>query len=147
MKAKKDFDLAVYLHSNTADKWGFMEQYRPDMQVKANLRMIHEMIVIPLLENLPPNYWINITCAYRCQRVNDKLKGARNSQHLCINNDAAVDIECYNESEVESNDTIINIINQQELKFTQLIREKGVKGWVHIGYDAYDLKNQRLNIE
>jgi hypothetical protein len=147
MRAKKDFDMAVYLHSNTADKFGYMEQYRPDMQIKANLRMIHEMVVVPLLENLPTGYWINITCSYRCRKVNDKLKGAKNSQHLCSGTDAAIDIECYNEKEVESNDTIINIINQQELKFTQLIREKGKNGWIHIGYDAYDLKNQKLIID
>lgn len=147
MRINLEFDLADYLHSNTADKYGIKEQYYPDIIVKRNLAYLHSRLIVPILEKLPYGYWLNLTCGYRCPAVNTKVKGAKNSEHI---SGMAADIECYDADGKECNDVILLIFQNYDLEFTQVISEKGTKdrpNWVHVSYNINNLKKQVLRID
>jgi hypothetical protein len=144
MKLEKDFDVAKYLHSNTADANGYKEQYYPDLLIKRNLGYLHSRLIAKVISLLPEGYWLNITCGYRALRTNNKVGGSKTSEHLT---GQACDVECYSPTGVEENILIKNIVLNNELEFTQMILEKGTKdkpNWIHLSYNVGNLKKQVL---
>ena len=79
MKLSDNFTLAEYLHSATANKYGFTEQYNPPANILANIRRINKYVERIREEMNRP---LRITSGYRCKRVNDKVGGVGNSMHL-----------------------------------------------------------------
>ena len=146
MRLSREFNLAEYLHSETADTNGIREQYYPDLLVRHNLRVLHERVIVPLMDQLPGLCWLNIRSGWRCMELNKRVGGAKNSEHLY---GYAADIECYDESGKECNEIILNLFKAHDWEFTQLISEKGSKkepNWVHISYNQANLKCQVLRV-
>jgi len=79
MKLSNNFTLAEYLHSATADKYGFTEQYNPPALVISNIRRVNEQLEKIRAEMNRP---LRISSGYRCERVNRKVGGVGNSMHL-----------------------------------------------------------------
>jgi hypothetical protein len=79
MKLSNNFTLVEYLHSATADKYGFTEQYNPPALVISNIRRVNEYLERMRAEMNRP---LRITSGYRCERVNRKVGGVGNSMHL-----------------------------------------------------------------
>lgn len=84
-----------------------------------------ERVVIELLDPLREilNEPIIVTSGYRCEKLNNLVGGATNSQHL---RGEAVDIVC------SDNRRLFNLIKKDFL-FDQLIDEKGYS-WIHLSY-------------
>ena len=122
------FDLKVLTHSDTAIRRGFEEQSIPSDAVVANLELLFDNVLVHLVRSLSGE--INVTCAYRCKRVNDAVGSKDTSQHL---QGKAADIE-YRENGVEKNQVIIDTVKRLNLAYDQMIDEKNLS-WVHISYN------------
>jgi hypothetical protein len=70
----RNFTLEELLKSDTADRWGFKEQYTPPENVIDNLKDLCVYILQPLRDEL--KLPIRISSGYRCPRVNAKIGGA-----------------------------------------------------------------------
>jgi hypothetical protein len=146
MRLSKEFNLGEYLHSETADKYGIREQYYPDIIVKRNLRYLHERLIVKVMEQLPAEYHLRINSGYRCDAVNNKLKGSKTSEHLI---GMAADIECWSDK-IEENEIILRLFDAYDFEFTQCISEKGKDfyhpNWVHLSYNTDNLKKQVIRL-
>lgn len=103
-----------------------------------NMRMLANMIFEPLRKGLG-NRPIRLTM-FRNQQVNTLAGGVSNSQHMALNDSAAMDID--NDSHDPSNAEIFYHI-RDNLYFDQLIWEYGDDNnpaWVHV---SYSFKNRR----
>lgn len=119
-------------HSVTAERNGFLEQNTPSDYVIDNLLELYDKVLLPLLDYLPGE--LSVNCAYRCDRVNVAVGGAKNSQHT---KGMAADIE-YREDGVEQNNKIVDAVNHLKLEYDQMILEKvGTNGpaWIHLSYN------------
>lgn len=143
----KEFSIIPYVHSDTADKRGYFEQYSPPMDVKTNLKLLHENLIAHVIEKLPIGYNIYAKCGYRCERLNNdkEIKGVSNSDHLF---GKAVDLVCKNEKGITCNDVVYNILLTLQEDYEQIISEKGESTknpkWWHFAYDIKTNKRQFL---
>lgn len=133
MKLTNNFTLEEFLKSPTADEHGITEQYDPLQEVKDNLKELCEHVLQPVREEL--GFSLTITSGYRCKRVNDLAKGAKNSDHLY---GFAADIIC------QDNAKLFEAL--KKYKFKQLINEYNLS-WVHVSYDKNNLKGEILYIK
>lgn len=133
MKLSKNFTLEELIVSPTADEHGIPEQFQPSETVIQNLKELCINVLQPLREEL--GFPLTITSGYRCQRVNDLIKGATNSHHM---RGMAADIQCH--------DNAALFEAAKKYKMTQNINEFNLS-WVHISYDKNDLRCQTLEIK
>lgn len=126
----KNFKLSELLHSDTADKNGYTEQYEPTQDVVDNLTELTVRILQPLrdLYGKP----ITVNCAYRCTRTNKAVGGVSTSQHQL---GQAADITAGSR---EENKILYDTI-RDNLVYDQLINEDDYS-WVHV---SYSLKHNR----
>tara|TARA_Y100000034_G_scaffold135510_1_gene207712 strand:+ start:5071 stop:5688 length:618 start_codon:yes stop_codon:yes gene_type:complete len=76
---------------------------------------------------------IRILSGYRCEKLNKKIGGSKNSQHQALENNAAIDFEFYDHG--VNLETIFHWITQlSNLQFDQCIAEFLPEGWIHISY-------------
>ena len=127
----KEFILAKYTVSDTANRKGFTEQFKPGADVVEALRYVHENIIVPLIDSpdLPGEIYCN--SGYRCARTNSAVGGAATSQHMT---GEAMDLEYY-ENGKELNMVLHDCILARGFEFDQLIREFGTKekpAWIHV---------------
>ena len=131
MKLSKNFSLNEFISSETALRRGI--DNTPSAEVLANLKALCENIMQPLRD------WygkpINITSGYRSPALNRAIKGAANSDHM---RGQAVDFTLPKEDYPKVFDWLRN-----NVQFTQIIDEFGFS-WIHISYDAKNLKKQAL---
>ena len=131
MKLSKNFSLNEFISSETALRRGI--DNTPSAEVLANLKALCENIMQPLRD------WygkpINITSGYRSPALNRAIKGAANSDHM---RGQAVDFTLPKEDYPKVFEWLRNNVN-----FTQIIDEFGFS-WIHISYDAKNLKKQAL---
>lgn len=125
MKLTKNFTLDELLESATATRMNYTEQFNPPPHIVDNLRALCEMVLQPLRDKL--NVPITVTSGYRCERLNKRVKGAKNSEHLF---GQAADIKIHNFSTKQITDLII----EMDLPFNQVIEEFGV--WVHVSHNS-----------
>jgi hypothetical protein len=137
MNLSKNFTLSELTKSQTASRFNLNNT--PNAQVIENLKLLTLCVLEPVrcYYNKP----VLITSGYRSPEVNAKVGGSRTSDH-CLGMAADLEIPGV------PNAQIAGWISQN-LKFTQLILEfytPGVpdSGWVHVSYDANNLKNQIL---
>ena len=124
MNVSPNFTLAVLTDSQTATRHGMTEQFAPSPEVVANLQHHALKILEPLRAALQKKgKQLVITSGYRCERVNAKIGGAKNSQHI---KGQATDIQV---SGMKNEDLILLIV-ALKLPFDQLIEEFG--SWVHV---------------
>ena len=131
MKLTKNFSLNEFISSETALRRGI--DNTPSAEVLANLKALCENIMQPLRD------WygkpINITSGYRSPALNRAIKGAANSDHM---KGQAVDFTLPKEDYPKVFEWLRNNVN-----YTQIIDEFGFS-WIHISYDAKNLKKQAL---
>ena len=131
------FDLTTMTHSDTAVRFGITEQNSPSPDVIANLERLYQNVLLPLVKLLPGT--LNVTCAYRCHKVNAKVGGKPASQHT---KGEAADIEYY-EGAKENNSILVDTILVNKIPFDQLITERG---WIHVSYREGNNRHQFLKL-
>ena len=132
-KLTNNFTLYEMLKSVVADEYNLQEQYNPDEEVITRLKELCENVLQPVRDEL--GFPLTITSGYRCNKVNNLVKGSKNSDHLY---GFAADIICHDNAKLFE--------ALKKYKFKQLINEYGLK-WVHISYDKNNLKGEILYIE
>lgn len=123
MNLTKDFTLEEMTRSEAATRHGFKEQFTPNEEIKANLKLLCENILQPLREKLRVK--IQVTSGYRSKRTNNAIGGSETSQHVF---GQAADINVNGISTME----LCRKIKEFDLPFDQLIEEFGQ--WVHVSY-------------
>lgn len=129
-----NFKIKEFLQSETADKFNINNE--PDNYI------IYENIMRLVVDILQPlrNYYkkpIIINSGYRCLKLNQKINGARNSQHLY---GQAVDFTVSG----ETISSVIKTIKKLNLPYDQLINEYGK--WIHISIKEMNNRKQEINL-
>lgn len=153
----RNFTLSEMLKSNTANRWGFEEQYTPPIQVVDNLKELCIHVLQPIRDLIGRP--IKITSAYRCPRVNAKVGGAskkvggkviQTSQHVY---GQAADIEVWVDG-LEANGILVSAIKElmadPKFEFDQCILEYGTlknPSWIHLSYSKNNNRMQILRKE
>lgn len=130
-RLSEHFDISVYTYSDTANRYNIDNSINDDTIIK-NLRLLHENIIVKLLQLLP-DYRLHITSGYRCSKLNTKIGGSKTSQHL---KGQAVDLILLDKHNNTVNDLLFNTI-KEHLVYDQLIAERmynHVPLWVHVSY-------------
>lgn len=78
-KISKHFYLRDLIQSKTAENLLCLEQYKPSTDSQRNLEALARNILDKVKDEFPE---VVITSCYRCERVNNAVGGARNSQHI-----------------------------------------------------------------
>ena len=130
---KLNFSFSELLYSNTA------EQYRikniPDIEEADNLLELIVYCLQPIRNKLGKP--MIITSGYRCEELNNKIGGVKNSQHT---KGQAVDFKVKGMTAKE----VINFIVDNGFEFDQLINEHDM--WVHISYTKGKNRKQVLKL-
>jgi hypothetical protein len=137
MQLSENFSLKELTVSETATRKGL--DNTPSEAVIANLKTLVETILQPVREHYGKS--IKVNSGYRSPDVNASVGGSKTSDHC---KGQAADIEI---SGVANGDLAKYIADN--FKYTQIILEfytQGVpdSGWVHISYDANNLKCETL---
>ena len=132
MQISKYFSLKEFTSSETAMKEGFSENFNPPSGIIENLKKLAEKVADPIRVE-----WgaFSPTVAYRCERLNNAVGGAKNSQHL---HGEAFDETFIHDGKNISEQVFFWLVNNRnKIPFTKLIWEKGDElqpRWLHIGY-------------
>jgi len=137
MQLSENFSLKELTVSETATRKGL--DNTPNETTIANLKTLTQTILQPLREHYGKS--VKVNSGYRSPEVNASVGGSKTSDHC---KGQAADIEI---SGVANGDLAKYIADN--FKFTQVILEfytQGVpdSGWVHVSYDADNLKCQTL---
>jgi len=137
MNLSKNFTLLELTKSDTAIRRKI--DNTPSDAVVANLKLLCEKVLQPLREHLKKP--IRITSGYRSPKLNSAIGGSKTSDHT---RGQAADIEIPGMSNYELAKYI-----EENFDYTQLILEfytpgEPNSGWVHVSYDAKNLKKQSL---
>jgi hypothetical protein len=137
MQLTNNFSLKELTVSETATRKGL--DNTPNEAITANLKTLAETILQPLREHYGKS--VKVNSGYRSPDVNASVGGSKTSDHC---KGQAADIEI---AGVANGDLAQYIADN--FKFTQVILEfytQGIpdSGWVHVSYDANDLKCQTL---
>lgn len=129
----KYFTIAELCRSNTADRLGIDNRCKKEHA--ANLMALVNNVLDPLREAYGKP--ITVNSGYRCEKLNKQVGGAKTSDHM---KGMAADITGGSPKE---NKRLFTLIQELGLPFKQLIDESNF-AWVHISYDANNLKRQIL---
>lgn len=119
----KYFTIKELSKSTTAQKYGI--DNTPTDEIIKNLTSLVDKVLDPLREA-----WgkaIIVTSGYRCEALNTKVKGAKNSQHKL---GQAADIKA---GTPEENKKLFQLAQKLGLPYDQLIDEYDYS-WIHISY-------------
>lgn len=133
MQLSKNFSLAELTESQTGRRHNIKEQFNPPQEVIQNLKELCEKVLQPIRDKVGA---IKVSSGYRSPQVNKIVGGATSSQHLT---GEAVDISGINVSNKVLFDTIIKMMNENNLPVDQIIHEYGTKynpAWVHVSYTS-----------
>jgi hypothetical protein len=140
MKLSTNFSLSEFTASETAMKYEFAEQYNPPLEVISNLKKLAENLAEPIRAKFGS---FSPTVAYRCERLNNAVKGAKKSEHL---QGKAFD-ETFIKDGVNISGEVFKWLLKSGLQWSKLIWEFGDENnprWLHIGYDETNLNNEVL---
>lgn len=137
MNLSSNFSLKELTVSETATRKGL--DNTPNEEVISNLKTLAETILQPIREHYGKS--VRVNSGYRSPEVNASVGGSKTSDH-CKGQAADIEIDG-----VANGDLAKYIVDN--FKFTQVILEfytQGVpdSGWVHVSYDADNLKCQVL---
>ena len=135
MRISRNFTLEEYTRSMTAIRHG-IDNTPPPMVVE-NILLLNENIIQLVRDHY--GKIIIISSGYRCKKVNKKIGGAKNSQHMY---GMAADL---NGEEDKDNRELFYTIKDR-FDFDQLIWEFGnneFPDWVHV---SYSLGNNRCQV-
>lgn len=128
MKISAHLTLAELIRSDSAKRLKISNQPLPEHL--DNMKVLAKNVFEPIRNHFKSP--IYISSAYRSEKLNKALKGAKNSQH-CLGQ--AIDIDM-DGSGLISNSNVFNFI-KDNLDFDQLIWEFGDNynpDWVHVSY-------------
>lgn len=123
MQISEHFSIEELVDSQTATRQGYEEQFSPPYYIKDNLISLCGAVLEPL--RALTGSAILISSGYRCERLNNAIGGAENSQHV---KGQAADIK----SATLTVEELYVKIKTSGIVFDQLIQEFG--RWVHISY-------------
>lgn len=125
MQITRDFSLWELCKSEYAQKNRIYNE--PSEEVIENLSNLACEILQPLRRML--GVPIYVTSGYRCKTLNDRVGGAKKSQHLV---GQAVDIKCKSQADTERLWQLIREnVSRETLPIGQAINEFGLK-WIHV---------------
>lgn len=133
MSKFKNFKLSEFIYSETAKKNGI--ENVPDFEHVERISFLVEHLVQPLRGKYGKS--LRISSGFRTPELNIALAGAKNSQHMCLGDWAAVDLDTGNH---EENKKLFNLI-KDNFEFDQLIDEHDFD-WVHVSLRT-DGKNRK----
>ena len=139
MNLSKNFHLAEFTKSQAALRRGL--DNTPNAEQIENLRDLVDHVLQPVRSHFARP--VIVTSGFRSRKLNSVIGGSATSHHM---QGKAADIEIPG----VANGIVAEWI-QENLQFTQLILEfytPGVpdSGWVHVSYDAQDLKEESLTV-
>jgi hypothetical protein len=137
MKLSEHLSLSEVTRSESAKRNQISNM--PTGEHIANFMLLAEKIFEPIREHF--GVPIHISSGYRSKELNAKIGGSATSDHC---HGKALDLDADGTS--ITNNQIFNFI-KDNLKYKQLIAEFPVNGelsWVHVSYDANNLKNETL---
>ena len=138
MQITTHFSLAEFTRSESAKRHGVSNDPTPEHLM--NITVLCNQVLEPVRVKFGP---LNISSGYRSKTLNHFIGGAMNSDHSF---GRAADIDQDDLPTDYTNNDIFHFI-KDNLKFKQLIAEfpvNGKLGWVHVSYDANNLKNEIL---
>ena len=139
MQLTRNFSLEEMLRSDTAIRCGIANRPKTKQEettVVENLRALCREVLQPLRDHLGRP--VVISSGYRCRELNEKVGGAKNSQHM---RGEAADIRVKDSRELTETMRFI----MDETEFDQLIREKSATGkWVHVSYKRNGKNRQHV---
>lgn len=141
MTLTKNFSLAELIEAGSARRLGLDEQFNPPAEIVCHLNELAHHVLQPLRDHFGQS--ITVTSGYRSPKVNKAVGGAANSDHLY---GYAADIQLWKDG-VNCNQQIFDAVLKLKLPFRQMIDEFGSEtepAWIHISYNAKDLKRQCL---
>lgn len=124
----KYFTIEELSRSDKAKRLGMSNA--PSKKHEENLVALVEAVLDPLREAYGSPIYVN--SGYRSPGVNQMAMGAKNSQHMCENGDAAADITT---GSTTGNEKLFNMIIELQLPFDQLIDESGFS-WIHVSHKS-----------
>jgi hypothetical protein len=137
VKLSEHLDLSEIIRSESAKRNGISNMPTPEHI--ENLKALAENIFEPIRNHFKVP--IRVSSGYRSKELNAKVGGSKSSDH-CFG--YAIDLDADGTS--ITNNEIFYFI-KDNLKFKQLIFEFPVNGqasWIHISYQASNLKNEIL---
>lgn len=145
------FTLDELTRSATADKLG-IDNTPKEEYIKDNLTELIEVLdgvreawTIMCEKNSWGTASIIVNCGYRCDALNEAVKGSKTSAH---NIGAAADIEPKNQRNKEFLRFLEQYLLDNHIPFDQLISEhpdkNGVPSWIHIGLKNRQGKQRRM---
>jgi len=138
MKLTKNFSLAEFIQSDTAERHGINNN--PTAEHIENLRLLCVNVLQPLRDAVGP---IRISSGYRSEALNNAVNGSKTSDH---SHGRAADIKYFEDGKT-NNASIWKEIIKKNLPFKQLIWEFGSDTeprWVHVAHDVNNNKGQKL---
>lgn len=137
----KYFTIEELTRSTTAARLGI--DNTPTDEVMKNLTVFAEQLLDPLRE-----LWggpLMVTSGYRCPALNRAVGGVSNSHHL---RGMAADLVTATATAAD-NRLLMQMLVESGLQWTQAIMERNRRGatWVHVAYDASDLRNEVLYLK
>lgn len=150
MKLSKNFSLSEFVKSGYAEKYGI--DNTPTQDALENIKKLVATVLQPLRDEFGEP--IIVSSGYRCERVNNGIGGAKNSDHKY---GAAVDIKAKSGLRPDNKrlwDCVMKMYREGRLKCRQIIWEYGRTtvgpDWLHLsinnGYNSYK-DNQILYIK
>ena len=123
MKITENFTISEFEHSDKAIEFGINNKV--PKKYNDNIVSLCENVLQPLRDKFGP---IIISSGYRCNELNEAVKGVSNSQHC---KDEAADITATNATLMDVYRYII-----EELDYDQCFLEKNSKGkkWIHVSF-------------
>lgn len=145
------FTLEELTRSATADKLG-IDNTPKEEYIKDNLTELIEVLdgvreawTVMCEKNSWGTASIIVNCGYRCDALNEAVKGSKTSAH---NIGAAADIEPKNQKNKEFFRFLEEYLLDNHIPFDQLLNEhpdkNGVPSWIHIGLKNRQGKQRRM---
>jgi len=116
---------------------------KPNKEQLKNMILLAINVFEPLREAMG-GYPIRVTSFFRCEKLNELIGGAENSQHIALKG-AAIDADMDTHPKFENCHAFDWI--RYNLEFDQLIWEQGTKynpDWIHVSYNQGNNRNQVL---
>ena len=134
----KWFTIEELTESATATKYNIKNE--PNERQKELLEEFVNVILDPIREEYGKPVFVN--SGFRCDELNKKVCGAKNSHHKCENGYVAADITTGTKS---GNRMLFGICLALKLPFCQLIDESCFS-WIHVSYNINDVRKQVLHL-
>ena len=137
MKLTNNFTLEEFIKSNTADELGINNT--PNQEQLDNIKFMAEQLQLVRNAYKQP---IFITSGFRCEALNNAVKGSKTSYHKL---GLAVDINQGSRAKNKHFFDLVKSLMKVGLLVDQLINEQNYS-WIHIGFKQVNPRLQILKL-